>query len=266
MSGRLVADSAAAWSADGGDAGVLVLHGVTGNPTAVRPLAERLAREGFAVELPRLPGHGTHWRELDGVPWQAWADEADAGLRRLLARTGRVAIAGLSYGAAIGMLLAARRPLDVRALVLVNPALTIGADHPLRHLVPVAPLIGRVMPPIPGVANDIAKPGADEKAYPRVGFRAAAETIKLQRAVRAALGRVRAPTLVLTSRVDHVAPPSDSTLALDRIASETTEHVWLEHSLHVATLDHDAPIIEDRAVAFLRRHLPASTTDEHGAP
>ena len=30
------------------------------------------------------------------------------------------------------------------------------------------------------------------------------------------------------------------------------EHVWLERSYHVATLDFDAPEIERRAVAFAR--------------
>ena len=38
---------------------MLVLHGFTGSPVSMRPLAEVFADAGFAVELPRLPGHGT---------------------------------------------------------------------------------------------------------------------------------------------------------------------------------------------------------------
>jgi hypothetical protein len=35
--------------------------------------------------------------------------------------------------------------------------------------------------------------------------------------------------------------------------SGTVDRVTLEHSYHVATLDNDAPLIEERAVAFARR-------------
>ena len=47
------------WSAAGGPAGALCLHGFTGNPSSMRGLAEAFAAAGFSVELPRLPGHGT---------------------------------------------------------------------------------------------------------------------------------------------------------------------------------------------------------------
>ena len=55
----VVMDGAEAWSAEGGSVGVLVLHGFTGNPQSMRALAEAFAAAGFAVELPRLRGHGT---------------------------------------------------------------------------------------------------------------------------------------------------------------------------------------------------------------
>ena len=49
------------WSSPGGGPhGALVLHGFTGSPVSMRPLAEDLAEAGFAVEMPRLPGHGTN--------------------------------------------------------------------------------------------------------------------------------------------------------------------------------------------------------------
>src|SRR5580704_15003176 len=54
-----VLHGAEAFSAPGGPDGVLVLHGFTGSPFSMRPLADKLAEAGYAVELPRLPGHGT---------------------------------------------------------------------------------------------------------------------------------------------------------------------------------------------------------------
>jgi carboxylesterase len=57
---------------------VLVLHGFTGNPVSMRPLAEACAKEGFTVELPRLPGHGTSVEDLMTTGWADWSGPARA--------------------------------------------------------------------------------------------------------------------------------------------------------------------------------------------
>ncbi len=44
---------------EGNDVGCLLVHGFTGTPQNVRPLADYLARRGLAVSAPRMPGHGT---------------------------------------------------------------------------------------------------------------------------------------------------------------------------------------------------------------
>jgi len=48
-----------------------------------------------------------------------------------------------------------------------------------------------------------------------------------------------------------VPPESGDVLAAR--AGGPVERVFLERSFHVATLDHDAPEIEDRAVAFVNK-------------
>lgn len=52
------------FSGEGPSVGVVVSHGFTGSPHGVRAWAESLAREGYAVRMPLLPGHGTSWQEL----------------------------------------------------------------------------------------------------------------------------------------------------------------------------------------------------------
>lgn len=256
----VVAPSAQAWSARGGDRGALVLHGFTGNPTAMRPLAERLADAGIAVELPRLPGHGTRWQDLATTTWRDWAAEAGAALDRLRARTTAVTVVGLSAGATLGLRLAQTRPADVAALVLVNPSV----EHRSR-LKRVAGLLARVVPSLPGLGNDIARPDADELPYDRVPVAAAASLFALQDLVRADLGAVRAPALVLTSRVDHTVPTANSATILERIGSPHREQVWLERSFHVATLDYDADVIADRTLQFIARHgASPEASDEPG--
>ncbi|CAN5315002.1 alpha/beta fold hydrolase [soil metagenome] len=246
------------WSADGGEVGVLVLHGLTGNPVSMRPLAEELARRGFAVELPRLPGHGTRWQELQKTTWCDWAREARAGLEHLRARTGAVVVAGLSMGATLALHLAQARGGRPDGLVLVNPTVTTkDPAYTDDRWVRLLPALQWVLPAVRGVGNDIAKPGADEKPYPRMPLKAFASFLRLQAQVRRRLCSVDLPTLVLTSRHDHVVPPEDSLRVLDGISSTDAEHVWLEDSYHVATLDHDLPRIAEATAGFARRLAPA---------
>src|SRR4051812_35729867 len=92
---------AEAWSAEGGPAGVLVLHGFTGNPASMRGLAEALAEAGFTVELPRLPGHGTKVEDMIPTGFHDWLEAAEAAYTDLAGRCDQVVVAGLSMGGAL---------------------------------------------------------------------------------------------------------------------------------------------------------------------
>ena len=70
--------------------GVLVSHGFTGSPASMRPWAEALAERGYAVSLPRLPGHGTHWRDLNRTEWADWYAEIGRVFDRLRAENDAV--------------------------------------------------------------------------------------------------------------------------------------------------------------------------------
>ncbi|CAN5574342.1 alpha/beta fold hydrolase [soil metagenome] len=241
-------EGAEAWSTGDGEAGVLVLHGFTGNPVSLRPLAESLAAAGFAVEMPLLPGHGTSWQDLQRTTWRDWAREAIAGFERLRARTDRQVAVGLSMGAALALHLAETRGGDLSGLVLINPA--VRNDDPKGRLLPVAKYL---VASIPAIGNDIAKPGGDEKPYPRTPLKALHSMFRFQALVRRNLGAVTTPALVLTSRQDHVVAPGNSTIVLDGISSPDKRQVWLERSYHVATLDHDADGIAAATIEFVRR-------------
>ncbi len=110
------------WSSPGGGPhGALVLHGFTGSPVSMRPLAEAMADAGFAVEMPRLPGHGTAVADLVETGWDDWLTEADRTLTALQARCqgGRVVVAGLSMGGALTAALAEGHP-ELAGIVLIN--------------------------------------------------------------------------------------------------------------------------------------------------
>jgi carboxylesterase len=243
---------AQASSYEGGPVGALVLHGFTGSPKSMRPWAEELAAAGLAVELPRLPGHGTTWQDMAVTRWDDWYSEVDRAFTTLTSRCDQVVVMGLSMGGTLALRLAQLRPAEVAGLVLVNPA--VHSERRDRHLLP---LLRHVVRAYPGVSNDIKKPGQDEGAYAKMPLQC---TYSLQQAwqqVKADIALITAPMLLLHSREDHVVEPSNAAWILEHATGSVDRtEVWLEDSYHVATLDNDLPIIVRQSLDFVRSRVP----------
>lgn len=238
------------WSADGDDVGVLVLHGFTGSPKSVTPWAHALAGEGWTVRVPRLPGHGTRWQDMNLTTWEDWYAEADRNVRELQSRCSHVFVMGLSMGGSLTLRLAENHGDAIRGIVLVNPA--VHTERWDRHLLP---LLQRFIPSFPGISNDIAKPGQDEGAYDVIPLKAAHSMSFLWKAIKEDIAKVTQPLLLFRSMEDHVVEPSNAEYILSHVTSKDATEVVLRDSYHVATLDHDAAIIERDSIAFVRRLL-----------
>ena len=235
------------FSAAGGPSGVLVVHGFTGNPQSMRPLAEAFADAGFTVELPLLPGHGTSVDDMLATTWADWSSAAEAAYGDLSARCDSVVVAGLSMGGTLATWLAANHP-EIRGLVAINALAE--SDPAMRD--GIAELAGQGLDRIPGIGSDIAKPGVTELAYPEVPLAALLSLFDAVDQLSSRLADVTCPVLVMSSPADHVVPPASS----DRLATQVSgpvERVTLARSYHVATLDHDAALIESEAVAFAQK-------------
>ena len=107
-----------------GRVGVLLSHGFTGSPASMKPWAEYLSSQGYAVSVPRLPGHGTTWQECNKTTWADWYGEVERAFEALANQVDTVVVCGLSMGGALALRVAADHPERVAGLVLVNPAVT----------------------------------------------------------------------------------------------------------------------------------------------
>ena len=241
------------FAADGSEVGVLLSHGFTGSPQSLRPWAEHLAAAGLTVRLPRLPGHGTRWQDLNDTRWPDWYGELERAFDDLRGRCRQVFGMGLSMGGTLVIRLAEQRPAEVAGLVLVNPSL--GTER--KDVKFALPLLHRVVPSLAGIGSDIRKPGVTELAYERTPLRAMHSLSRLWPLVVADLGLVTAPVLLYRSRVDHVVEPMSGRLLRDGASSTEVTEVILEDSYHVATLDHDAPAIFAGSLDFVRAHTSA---------
>jgi carboxylesterase len=241
------------YSADRGPIGVVLSHGFTGTPASLRDWAEHLAAAGYSVRLPRLPGHGTDWRDANATKWPDWYGEVEQAYTDLAGRCEQVFAFGLSMGGTLVTRLAELHP-EVAGLVLVNPS--YGTD---RFDAKFARYLAWAMPSRASIGGDIKKPGPPEPAYDRTPVKAFVSLQDLWKVVIADLDKVRAPILMLRSRIDHVVEASSGRLLIARATSTTVREVILEDSYHVATMDNDAPLIFDSSVEFINHHVDTST-------
>ena len=116
------------WGLDRADP-VVCVHGVGQRGSAFAPLAERLARRGYAVVAVDLRGHGGSY---GAPPWDLETHVAD--LLTTLDSAGIEATSWVahSFGGRVVAELAARAPARVSRLVLVEPALAVPAEYARR--------------------------------------------------------------------------------------------------------------------------------------
>lgn len=247
-----LAPGAQPWSSDpaGPDSriGVLLIHGFTGSPASMTPWGKALSEHGWTIRVPRLPGHGSRWQDMNLTTWEDWYAEAERNLRELQATCDQVFVCGLSMGGSLTLRLAEKHGSDIAGIVLVNPA--VHSERPDRHLLPV---ISKFLKAFPGISNDIAKPGQDEVAYGKIPLKAAHSLSQLWKLIKSDIAQVTQPVILFRSLQDHVVEASNAQWILEHVSSADKEEVLLENSFHVATLDYDAPLIQERSAEFIVR-------------
>jgi carboxylesterase len=201
-----------------GRTGVLLLHGLSGSPWELRPLAEACAREGWAVALPCLPGHGTHIADLDASNEADWLRGARQGLRWLEQRCDRLLVVGFSMGGLLALRMvyeqAASQP-DRRfaRVVLVAPAVCIFPHQQwaARYLAPWLPLnieLDKGDPQLPG--------GKQMPAYRTYTLRMTAPLARLMDATVQSLAPLGCPARIVFGTGDPTVPYERARSILER--------------------------------------------------
>jgi carboxylesterase len=251
----------------GGKVGVLLVHGLAGTPAEVRYVAGGLARLGYTVHCPQLAGHGGTEAELTTSTWQDWYATCERALDELRQECDTVLVGGLSTGAILGLMLAARRPDDVAGTLLYSPTLWLSGwsipfyarlfklvrtkriarmfsfsdraphgikDERIRDFIMKAMCNGDC-----ANAGLLNTPGA-----------AMFEHRRLVDAVKPLLGRITQPTLILHPRDDDMAG-IDNAHFLQRKLKARVEMTVLEDSYHMITVDRQRQTVVDRSAQFI---------------
>jgi carboxylesterase len=252
----------------GARTGVLLVHGLCGSPTEMRFIANGLTRAGYDVHCPVLAGHCGSEADLTETTWQDWYASAEAGLLELAQRCDRVFVGGLSTGAVLSLMLAARHSDKVSGLSLYSPTLWLNGRRvpwyaALFRLIRTRKLAKFFRFPAPldfgikderlrtFIKNALSAPGAPVIPFATPGI-AVLERRLLVEALLPMIGAITAPVLMLHPREDDYAHLSNAAYLQERLGGPA-ELVVLDDSYHLVTVDRQRGVVLDRTLSFVRR-------------
>jgi pimeloyl-ACP methyl ester carboxylesterase len=232
------------WIEAGEGPGVVLLHGLRGEAGVWSRVLPPLARRGWRVAAPDLPGYGssatgdlpvTLAGEVDQVT--AWLEHWSPGQP--------IALVGNSMGGWLALRLALAYPERVFALALVDSAGLV-FDPPPSHLLVARrredleanlPMIFQHPPPVPGVLlNALAR------RDPRVSLDLLADMRSGRNQVEDLLGAITVPTQVLWGREDRLIPLGVGRDLADRIPGARL--VVLDGAGHLPMFDRPKVFVE----------------------
>lgn len=203
-----------------------------GSPFEMEPLAAPLADLGLAVRLVTLPGHAGRVEEFRRSGFADWAAWAEAEYDRLAGEHGSVIVLGFSLGGALALHLAeVRRPLAV--ITLAAPVFPPAAwPAQLRDWLAVF---------LPGKKALRPQHPAAQAVAPWQGYRNVAHPphfyglYKGFGAVRARLGEIEAPILIIHDRGDRIVNARNAEAIAGLVSSGRVE-------LEITRIDEDLTV------------------------
>jgi carboxylesterase len=240
---------AGAYWFEGNDVGCLLIHGFTGTPQNVRPLADYLARRGLAVAAPRMPGHGTTAADLDSTGPEDWLAAAEEALAELRSRCSTVFVAGISMGGTITLELARRHSDLPGIVVMAAPVMPLEALEPIVNDPDRPASIPAPWATVGVLTEDVAVGGI---AYLEMPLGALERGMQLMTQVREALGDVTAPTLLIYGDADQIVDKANGPFVLGQIGSANKRLLALSDSSHEVTLDVDRERVMVEVYDFIR--------------
>ncbi len=260
----------------GGDAAVMLIHGLTGTPTEVRTVGKMIAKGGFTVYGIQLAGHCGSEEDLLQTDWQDWYASVETAFERISQKHATVFVGGLSMGAVLAVHLAARHPDRVHGLALYSTTLQFdGWAVPwLSFLFPWfmnTPLCEhyRFVETFPyGIKDERLRTrilnkmmSGDSAAAGTLGMtgRSLRELRRLVDIVENEMPDVRTPALVVQAIHDDITSPRRNGDYLKRHLGGPVNVLELEDSYHIVTIDRQHPMVAAETIKFFQTLL-----EQHG--
>lgn len=216
---------------------VLLLHGFNDTPQSMQYLATRLQARGYAVHVPRLPGHGCGLAELArDARASRWRETVDSAYAALEAEHRTVFVCGQSMGGALAVSLAVAHP-ELPALALLAPF--IGLEPRFRRQFRLARLSPAPYFVSSGGERSIHDPVARRAALgPGIVTASALQALSaVAQDAERVVGQLVVPTLYVQSVHDNRVSKESASVHYSVIPATKKQMVWLEDSGHIISAD-----------------------------
>ena len=273
--------SDASFKIKGGKVGILLLHRLCGTPVEMRFVANGLAKQGYTVHCPQLAGHCGTAADITASSWVDWYRSAEEALLELRKDCDVVIAGGLSTGAVLALMLAAKHPAKIQATALLAPTLWLNGW--------MIPWYARLFPLVwnKRLANLFSFPhhnphgikdsrirdfiqrarasrGTADTGHPVTPGGAVFEHRRLVNAVRKLLPYIRQPSLIVHPLEDDYAALSNATYLRDQLPGPVNLTV-LDDCYHIVTVDRQRHLVVeaiDRFAAALTGTATARPVEE----
>ncbi|ULT57275.1 alpha/beta fold hydrolase [Neobacillus drentensis] len=206
--------------------GCLLIHGFTGAPYEVEPLAEFLKeRTDWKISVPTLPGHGVPG-SLKGVHYQEWIDHAEAELTKLINTCDKVHVVGFSMGGMIASYLAAQYPVD--KLILLSAAAYY--VNPKQLAVDIKEII---KDSLRGKLQENELFLRYKRKITETPFAATLQFRRLVSFIKPLLHQVNVPTFIAQGECDGIVPPKSAEYLFHTISAKQKKLALFKHSKHL---------------------------------
>jgi carboxylesterase len=257
-----------------GRKGALLIHGLTGAPGEMKPVARRLHRAGFSVCAPLLAGHGGDQKALLRTNWRDWLDSVRDAYRSLAAGVDEVYVAGICAGGALGLALCAEAPA-IRGAAAYSMTFEydgwnmprFAAAAPVIQLVANLPLVRRLswQETYPYGLKDLrlrelasrSPESLIEGSIDRLPLGSLYEMYRLAREVEQLGPGIRTPTLIVHAREDDMAHLRNAH-RLQRALGGPVELQVLEDSYHMVHVDRERVRVGDMTASFFGAQVAAA--------
>lgn len=260
-----------------GKSGVLLVHGLTGTPTEMKQFGKAIARQGFTVACPEMAGHCDSIEALSATKWIDWYHSIEVAFDALKQECDHVFIAGLSMGALIALLVAAKKKDQVAGVILLSTTffydgwnvpifkqkilLPLVLYSPLKYFMqweetsPYGIKDERTRALVHAVLENRDSQAANKIGYFKTPATVILESVRMIKAAKKSLKEVISPALIVHSTEDDMASVKNAHYTQANIASKTIETFFVDDTYHVLTLDKRKDDVAKRAAQFCKEQV-----------
>src|SRR3990167_3644773 len=223
------------FSLEAGEEVIIIIHGFTSTPSAVKPLAQELQKKGFSVVVPRLPGHGTHPDDLLRVTWEDWKKaihETTISARHLY---GKVHCLGVSMGGNLAITCAAEHPENVEKIICLGTPIFLRRKTFIRAALPILSRLKKFHKENLHDHPEGAKYYAETGAYSVWPYKGLKELLRGIEETKKALSHIVHPIYTIQSLQDPLIHPKSSAFIMQTIKTpdERKKQLLLNDNQHI---------------------------------